>query len=114
MKSVPQEKRFITKGRFNKMCKYFRNKRVCISYEYNNSLGDNVTTYYTGKYDEFGIVLHKNVYGFQGSEVNFILKGENVFTYFIESVDSSEFVDVGAIRSLNDGPYCYFRIERTW
>jgi hypothetical protein len=102
----------LTQGRLNKMCKYFRNKRVHISYEYNNSLGWHSVTEYKGKYDDFKITLYNNIYGLQGGEIVFAYKGKTVFVWGIDEADSANFVGVGAIDILNSGPYCYFRIKK--
>ncbi len=54
------ENNSVTKGKLNRMCKYFRNKKVLIYYEYNDSLGGHNEREYLGKYSNFEI-LEKNV-----------------------------------------------------
>ena len=96
----------ITKGQLNRMCKYFKNKNVCMTYEYNNSLNLNGVREYSGKYDSFEI---KEFFcGYKTYTI--IFKLNNKWVMEEDFSEDAEFIGVGKIRELNSGPYCYFTI----
>jgi hypothetical protein len=102
---------YITRGRLNRMCKYFRDKRVAITYEYNNSLGTHCIRQHKGKYDKFRIEeMQFNSYSDTLYRLTFFKKENIVFEQ--EFMNQAEFVGVGLIRELNNGPYCWFEIKR--
>ena len=108
---IPWKKLQVTKGRLNRMCKYFLNKSVCIQYEYNNSLGHHYVDNYNGKYDKFKLKCFSNSYENSG-EVRFFKKNKIVFTFGIDCFECAEFYGLGRIEILNSGPYCYFSIVK--
>ena len=114
MNTIPWQKRQVTKKRLNKMCKYFRGKKVTICYEYNNSIGANCATTWTGEYDSYSIRSYKCIYGSVNIETVFYCKELKAFSFHIDSIDCAEFTGVGKIKILNDGPYCYFSIKRVY
>jgi hypothetical protein len=99
---------YVTQGKLNKMCKYFRCKPVTITFEYNNSLGYHSVRAVTCKYDDFEI---KNMTGTYGSHycLTFKKRGKEVFYHEIEQEEF--FVGLGKIEYINSGPRCYFSIE---
>jgi len=102
---------FVTKGRLNKMCKYFRGKYVHIEFHYNNSMGHSLVRENDLVYDEF-LIHDVCVSGFHEYTVSFKYKGNEVFLQeFPGSMDSC-FVGLGNITWYNSGPDCRFKITK--
>jgi len=51
-----------TRQRVRKMFKYFKNKKVLIRYEYNNSIGWHDIRYFNGRYDNFEVTPDEEYY----------------------------------------------------
>jgi hypothetical protein len=94
-----------TKGRINRMFKYFRNKRVRIRYEYNNSLGHHFIRKQTLKYDTFEILSDGEFY-------NVILYSNGTQVFEQDFNIYWEFTGLGKMKLCNSGPYCYFVIKK--
>ncbi len=97
----------ITKGKLNRMCKYFKGKQIDLRYEYNNSLGMYREYLYEGVYDKFHISEH-DFSNCKNYDVKFYLKDKIVFEVGFDYY--AEFTGIGKIRENNSGPYCYFSI----
>lgn len=97
------------KGQLNRMCKYFKNKKVYMSYEYNNSLCHHQYREYIGKYDRFEIIVDDWLHNGVCYTIKFYLKGKWVFEESF--MDSAEFYGLGKIKECNSGSYCYFEIS---
>lgn len=98
---------YINRGKLNRMCKYFRNKKVKIRFIYQDSLGHYGDRYVKTIYDAFEITDEHGQYG-SFYTITFKLKGKEV--YFIDFHGSAYFTGVGKIEYCNSGPYCYFSI----
>lgn len=108
----PPDKVIVTPRRLKKMCKYFKNKKVLITYEYNNSLGEHDERSWKGRYNSFEVTTSEfNSYHDVYYKVKFIKNGQVVFEQEFFS-GCAEFTGLGMIKELNSGPYRYFRIER--
>lgn len=95
-----------TRGKLNRMCKFFRNKKVRIRYEYNDSLGGHNVRKGTIRYDAF------EIRGDQGYwAVAFRYKGRDVWSQEFDY--TWRFTGLGQLRIPMGGPYCYFSIKRT-
>jgi len=92
-------------GRLKAMCKYFKNKKVRISYNYNDSMCNHQFREYIGKYDDFNVRSVGDSF-----VVNFIKKSNVIFEQDFQY--HAEFTGLGSIEECNSGPYCYFKIER--
>ena len=108
MPLLKQSSPYITRGKLNRMLKYFRNKKVEIGYEYNNSLGDPVVRRISAKYDNFILTDKHSQYGSFYS-ITFQSKGKDIF--YDEFHQGAYFTGVGRIEYCNSGPYCYFWIK---
>jgi len=98
---------YLKRGQLNRMAKYFKNKKILMRFEYNNSLGWHQVREYKGKYDNFLITEH-TMGSYKDFEIKFY-KDENVI--FEESFSHwSEFTGLGKIQYNNSGPYCYFSV----
>ena len=100
----------LTKGRLNRMLKYFTKKKVRIYYEYNDSMGGHQECAWEGRYTSFTIKEHS--YGnthFKEWEV-LIFKDESKI--FEQDVDENAyFSGLGKIYWYNSGPTCHFEIS---
>lgn len=103
-----RNKNSISKGKLNRMCKYFKNKEVEIVFEYNNSLGCHHIRRYEGKYDSF-IITEFEMSSYKEWEVKFLYHDNVVFEEHFSYW--SEFTGLGEIEYNNSGPYCYFSIK---
>jgi hypothetical protein len=96
--SICDNTKQVTKGRLNKMCKYFRGKSVHIEFNYNNSLGHSWTRESDLVYDEFSI--HEVcVSGYTEYTISFKYKGTEVFLQEFPGGCDCEFVGLGSITS---------------
>lgn len=97
----------ISKGRLNRMLKYFQCKNVHVQFEYNNSLGHHQIRNFKGIYDQFIINVaeftYETIYTFK-----LMYKKEIVFE--LDLPGHSEFHGLGKIRYINSGPSCYLEI----
>ena len=101
----------VSRGRLNRMCKYFKNKEVHMQFDYRNSLGNFWTHKIDTVYDDFKI--HEiEVSGCPEFTVSFIYKGKEVFLQEFPGNSDAEFLGLGVIQWINDGPYCYFSIKQ--
>ena len=100
--------RSVTKNRINKMCKYFRNKNITISYEYNNSLGWHQKRDLSGDYDSF-FIQEQDLWGTKQYNIKFFKKGDCIFE--VDFTNNAYFTGLGQISECNSGPYCYFNIS---
>lgn len=111
IKNIPFNKRTLSKSRLNRMCKYFKNKSVSISYSYNNSLDIHYIREYKGKYTSFIIEELEYNSGFDKFyRIIFYKKRKEIFVQEFSSGACCEFYGVGKIKEINGGPYCYFQI----
>jgi hypothetical protein len=98
----------ISKGRLNRMLKYFEGKSVHVSFEYNNSLGHHNIIKFSGVYDQFTIdtaeFTYDTIYAFK-----LFFKKELVFE--LDLPGHSEFHGLGKIRYINSGPSCYLEFN---
>ena len=101
---------YVTRGRINRMLKYFKNKQVSIRFEYENSLGHHWVRNYNGKYDHFKIT-EVDIGGM--SEYNFLLFKNGKCVFEQDFPPCSEFTGLGSIRYCNSGPYCLFSIKKS-
>jgi len=107
----PTNTDIVTRGRLNKMCKYFRGKAVHIEFEYNNSLGHSWIREADLVYDTFDI--HEvRCGGFSEFTVTFKYKDKQVFLQEFPGHSNAYFVGLGHITWLNSGPYCTFKIRK--
>ena len=100
---------YITQGKLNRMCRYFRNKRVKICFEYANSIGDNDIREIVARYDKFELKVEHGAYG---SFYVITFWSKDVEIFYQELDQSAYFTGVGKIQYCNSGPYCYFSIEK--
>lgn len=97
-------KLYVNRKRLKSMLRYFRNKRVNIRYEYNNSMGGHEVREDIVTYDNFEI---RSVGGHHHAVMR---RGEE--TVFEQAFDDwGVFVGLGKIQIPNGGPYCYFDIS---
>ena len=93
-----------TKGKLNRMFKYFRNKPVRITYEYNNSLGWHQIRRFLVKYDAFEIVDAYSVWTCRLTQ-----DGKEVHVHEFDA--AYYFTGVGKLEFINSGPRCCYTIE---
>ena len=95
---------YLTKGKLNRMLKYFRNKRISYRYEYNNSLGGHIIRQGCVTYDSFEI---------RGSRPYFhvVLTRGGVNVFEQEFDNDWYFTGVGKLEMINSGPRCHFQME---
>ena len=97
----------ISRGKLNRMLKYFKGKLASITFEYNNSLGHHNIRKYEGEYNNFridvSIFSYETIYYFK-----LFLNDKIVFE--LDLPGHSEFHGLGKIRYINSGPSCYFEI----
>lgn len=96
---------YATKGRLNRMFKYFRGKSCRVDYEYNDSMGGHRRRGKPVTYDSFEI---REIHG--EFAVFLRRKGEVVWTQ--EFNRWWQFTGLGELRMSNSGPYCYFTIKK--
>lgn len=99
---------YITQGKLNRMCKYFRHKKVKIRFEYENSIGGYYVREIVTKYDNFKLTVDRGAYGSYYA-MTFLL--DNVEVFYQDLDQSAYFTGVGKIKYCNSGPHCYFSIE---
>ena len=99
---------YITQGKLNRMCKYFRDKKVKIRFEYANSIGDYLVRKITTRYDDFKLTAEHGAYG---SFYTMHFKSNNKDVFYQDLNQDAYFTGVGKIKYCNSGPYCYFSIE---
>ncbi len=92
-----------TRGRINRMFKYFRNrKNVRVRYEYNDSLGGHKVRSGTIEYDRFEI---NGIHDFQ-----VVFYHGDTIVWVQELTIWWEFIGLGRLSYCNSGPYCHFSI----
>lgn len=104
---IESDNRPATRGRINKMFKYFRNKKVHVRYEYNNSIGWHRVIEKTLTYDSFNIRPDG-----LGEDFNIELIKDGKVLFEQELGIYWEFTGLGKLEMCNSGPYCYFSIRR--
>ena len=99
----------VTKGRLKKMCKYFKNKDVLISYDYQTSIGGDFLREIYGRYDDFKLTAAKAPYGNEYT-ILFLKNGKVIFEQ--DFFSNAYFIGLGKIE---EGylPACYFSITLT-
>lgn len=97
----------VSVSRLKAMGKYFKNKKVKITYEYNNSLGDHEIREYVGMYDKINVREVKI-----SSGNNYIIEflKNDVVVFEQDFQHHAEFTGLGSIEECNSGPYCYFKM----
>lgn len=99
----------ITKGKLNRMFKYFRNKNVKICYEYNNSLGHHCKRNYKITYNRLTIEEVDLRY-YKEYQVKLFFDDKCLFEQHF--CDDWCFTGLGQMKYCNSGPYCYFTIHK--
>lgn len=95
----------LTRGRFNRMLKYFRRKRVSIRYEHNDSNGGHRVWQKELTYDRFEIRT-AGLY----HQATLYLGADPVWSQELD--DSWYFTGLGKLEMRNSGPRCYFEIKK--
>lgn len=96
---------YVTRGKLNRMFKYFRKKKVAIKYIYNNSLGGHMEREYSIEYDSFeirGLNEYFHVILFDTNK-NILCEQEFDVGWW--------FNGLGLLEMINSGPRCYFTIK---
>ena len=102
---MPEENVYpVTRNRLRKMCNYFKNKKVHVSYEYNNSIEHHSIRKYNGIFDSFTIDTI-NCTGHNIFDIKLYLNDDVVFTEQIG--EYGEFYGLGKVRESTSGPYCF-------
>lgn len=100
----------ITRGRLNRMLKYFEGKNVNVSFEYNNSLGHHSVRKFSGVYDQFKIDVAEFSYD---TVFAFKLYYKKELVFELDLPGHSQFHGLGKIRYINSGPSCYLELYLT-
>lgn len=99
----------ISKGRLNRMLKYFQGKNVHVLFEYNNSLGHHRVRKFDGIYDQFTIDIaefsYDTIYVFK------LMYNKKDVVFELDLPGNSQFHGLGKIRYNNSGPSCYLEFN---
>lgn len=98
----------VTRGRINKMLKYFKGKNIKAKYEYNNSIGDHKTRRWNGVIKGFNIMgqTEEDYYPYR---IEIVFEKNKSLQQIIPR--DAWFNGLGKISWTNGGPSCYFEIS---